>query len=70
MDMHFIVMAASAESQGWRFFVGMDDAKLPIWGEPANAIHFPTFRQACRIARRVGGAEICASITHHQEAIQ
>ncbi|MBB2973714.1 hypothetical protein [Mesorhizobium sp. RMAD-H1] len=66
MDMHFIVMAASAEPQGWRFYAGMDEGKHPIWGEPASAIHFPTFQQACRM----GGAQICASITHQQEAIQ
>lgn len=70
MNVHFIVMAASAETQGWRFFTGMDNAKLPTWGEPANAVHFPTFRQACRVARRVSGAQVCASLTHQQEAVQ
>jgi len=70
MDMHFIVMAASAELQGWLFYAGMDQDKDPIWGEPDSAVHFPTFQQARRIARRVRGAQICASVTHLQEAIQ
>ncbi|WP_143277270.1 hypothetical protein [Bordetella genomosp. 1] len=67
--MHFIVITANAESQKWLFFVGMNDAKRPIWGEPGNAIHFPTFRQARRIARRVGHAQVCSSIVH-QKAIK
>jgi hypothetical protein len=63
MQMHYIVMAASADARGWRFFAGMDDARHPIWGESAKAVHFPTFQQARRVARRVGDAEICASLT-------
>lgn len=63
MQMHYVVMAASADTRGWRFLVGIDDARRPIWGESAKAVHFPTFQQARRVARRVGDAEICASLT-------
>jgi len=69
VDMHFIVITANAEPQKWLFFVGMNDANRPIWGAPSNAIHFPTFRQARRIARRVGHAQVCSSIVP-QKAIQ
>lgn len=48
---------------GGVFFAGMDDARYPIWGESAKAVHFPTFQQARRVARRFGDAEICASLT-------
>lgn len=67
MKMHFIVMTASDEASGWRFFAGMSDARLPIWGESDRAARFPTFQQALRIARRVGGADICAAFPHHQD---
>ena len=66
MKMHFIVMTASEDAPGWRFFAGMNDARLPVWGGSDKAAHFPTFQQALRIVRRVGGADIWAAFPHHQ----
>ena len=65
MDMNFIVLAAAADPQGWRFFAGMDEAKHPVWAPSEKAVHFPTFKQASRLARRVGG-EVCASINQEK----
>lgn len=53
---------------GGVFFTGMGEAKHPIWGDSTKAMHFPTFQQAHRVARRFVNAEICASFTTDQEA--
>lgn len=64
MQPHFVVMATPASVQGLAFFAGMDQDNRPIWEGPNQAMHFPTFQQAARAARRVRG-DVCASFGNH-----